>query len=89
MEANLNIYVFTTRFVLKELSPIVYVMHESDGDWQFLGKEDGLKEEDAMIISLAEMLKHDPTLITILDLPKGKEATRHDLGKEWIIKTIK
>lgn len=88
MEKNLNIYVFTTKFVIYNSSPIVYVIHENDGDWQFLGKENNLKEEDAMIISLDEVLLHDPTLMTILNLPEGKEAIRSDIGADWVIKTI-
>lgn len=37
MSPNLNIYVFTTIYVMNEYSSIVRVLHDEDGDWQFLG----------------------------------------------------
>lgn len=52
---NLNIYVLTTVFVIKNQSPILYVYHDEDGDWQFLGIEDHLADADSMIISLGEI----------------------------------
>jgi hypothetical protein len=84
-EESLNAYVFTTKYVLKEGHPIVYVSHDDDGDWQFLGKADNLKEEDAMVISLGEMIEYDSTILEIADLPKGHEATRKDRSSQWRI----
>lgn len=88
MKYNLNIYVFTTKFVVKNRSQIIYVSHENNGDWQFLGKEENLHEDDAMIISLGEILQQDPTLSSILDLPMGYEAIRKGIGTEWELNII-
>lgn len=88
MNYNLNIYIFTTKYVLKEHSPVIHVMHENNGDWQFLGKENNLKEKDAMIISMEEILEHDPTLQTVLSLPLGYEAKRNNIDKKWEINPI-
>jgi len=79
----LNIYVFTSKYVIKSSSPIVYVSHENDGDWQFLGVENNLKAEDAMIVSLGEILKHDPSILLIMDLPFGKVAIRKNIEDNW------
>ena len=81
---NLNVHVFTTHFVIKEKSPILSVYHDEDGDWQFLGKETDLREEDAMIVSLEEILNFDPTLKQILSLPIGSKAYRQDQYSGWI-----
>ena len=80
---NLNIYVFTSKYVIKSSSPIVYVSHKNDGDWQFLGEETNLKAEDAMIVSLGEILKHDPSILLIMDLPFGKVAIRKNIEDNW------
>ncbi len=83
-ELNTNIYVFTTKYVLEKKSPILFVSHEENGDWQFLGPESNLKEDAARIVSLSEILDVDPSLNEILNLPFGKEIKRDKIGSEWI-----
>lgn len=82
---NSNTYVFTSKYVVLNGSPILYVSHDIDGDWQFLGSENNLKEEDAMIIALSELIDIDPTILEIADLPFGKEAIRESNNSEWQI----
>ena len=54
---NLNVAVFTTKYVLELQSPILYVSHdEEDGAWQFFGEED-VTESDCRIISLLNFLE--------------------------------
>lgn len=86
VQENVNAYVFTSRFMLNEGSPIVFVSHDDDGDWQFLGTESNLSEEDAMIVSLGEILEYDPTLLSIMDLPVGKEASRISVDDKWNVR---
>jgi hypothetical protein len=81
---NTNVYVFTTQFVLKNNSPIVTVYLDDDGDWQFLGKESNLKEEDAMVVSLQEIINFDPSIQQVLSLPIGSKAYRLDKDSAWI-----
>jgi hypothetical protein len=83
MSHDLGIYVFTTRYVIKEQSPIVCVLHDEDGDWQFLGREGNLTEDDAMVVSLDEMIQFDRTLSEVVDLPVGKQALRTNKGEPW------
>lgn len=83
MSIELNQAVFTTKYVLENNSPVIYVSHDADGDWQFFGKEDGLNEEDARIISFGEILKINPSLKEILWIPEGMEAWFNDETKEW------
>jgi hypothetical protein len=84
MSADLNKVVFSTSYVLKTGSPIIYVVHDQDDDWQFLGPESNVKTEDGVILSLGEMFHFDPTLLEIEDMPCGIEAVRRNVGSEWI-----
>lgn len=77
---------FTTRFVVSEKSPIVYVSHDEDGDWQFFGAESDVKTEDGSIVSIASILKIDHSIEELLDMPRGGEARRKSKGSAWIRK---
>ena len=83
--ANSNIYIFTTKNVLKKGYPITRVIHEQDGDWQFLGDECHLHEDDAMLVSLNEIVDYDQTLSDVLNMPEGKQALRDGVGGVWHI----
>ena len=88
MEINYNQYVITTKYVINNNSPIIRVMHEKDGDWQFLGKEENLSESEAIVLSLGEILCLDNTLQDVLSLPLGKQAYRTNPKGSWIIYDI-
>lgn len=85
---NFNAYVFTTKQVIFNHLPIVKVLHEEDGDWQFLSDGDIYEESDAMIVSLYEITCFDNTLRGIIDLPRGKQAMRDNVGEPWQINDI-
>lgn len=85
MEINYNQYVITTKYVINNNSPIIRVMHEEDGDWQFLGKEENLSESDAFVLSLEEILCLDNTLQDVLSLPLGKQAYRTSSKDSWFV----
>lgn len=82
---NYNQYVFTTRFVVNEGSLITRVIHDVEGDWQFLGSEIELVDSDAIVLSLSEIIAHDSTLKTIVNLPAGKQAFRCSRNNCWEI----
>ena len=85
MEINYNQYVITTKHVINNNSPIIRVIHEKDGAWQFLGKEENLSESDAFVLSLEEILCLDNTLQDVLSLPLGKQAYRTSPKDNWIV----
>ena len=85
MKTNYNQYVITTKYVINNNSPIIRVMHEKDGDWQFLGKEENLSESDAFVLSLEEILCLDNTLQDVLSLPLGKQAYRTSPKDSWLV----
>ena len=77
-----NLGIFTTRQWLELGKPILKVVHEYDGDWQFLTGDQ--ISEDGKLVSLAEMVKSDKTLNEVFDLDYGEEAEREHIGGEWI-----
>ena len=83
-----NVACFTVRQVLKEGAPILYVVHDaSDHGWQFLTGED-VTMKDAMIVSMKEIVEHDPTLLEIGNMPPGHTARRSAVGEPWMIQAI-
>ena len=76
-----NLCVFTTRQLLEGKKEIVMVVHDEDGDWQFL-TEDG-QEDDIRLVSLEQMIRLDPTLNTLFDLNYGMVAERTHIGGGW------
>ena len=85
---NKNQYVLTTRFVIYDNSEIIRIIHEENGDWQFLGCEDNLKESDAVVVSLGEMTDFDNSLSVVDSLPVGKQALRTNKQSPWYIYDI-
>lgn len=84
MEFNedLNVAVFTTKFVVNEGSPITNVFHHDDGYWEFTG-DDECVEKDYMLVSLEEIIKLDHSVLEVADLPFGGAAHRERLGDLW------
>lgn len=77
-----NTAVFTTAKVLKDGKPILHVSHDADGAWQFHTGED-VEEKDSMVVSLKEMVRHDPYLADLADLALGWVADRKSANETW------
>lgn len=80
-----NTAVITTKRIIAKESPILEVWHdENDGMWQFL---DGLeiRVEDAIIVSLQEIISLDPTVVSLYNLPLGSYACRTDQSGKWYL----
>lgn len=76
-----NLSIFTTRQWLEENRPILRVVHDHDGDWQFLTGDQ--MPEDIRVVALSEIVRSDQTLNEIFDLEYGEEAERASVGEEW------
>jgi len=87
-KSNLDTAVITTRYVIKSQSPILYVFHFEDGNWQFNSRESSLNDEDYMVISLREILEKDESLQELETLPPGFEATRLSKTQPWEINKL-
>lgn len=78
-----NTACLTYRHVVHDKDPILYVAHdEDDGTWQFLcGKDHDVS--DAMLVSLIEVVKIDPSVNALYEMPLGFCASRTTVGGEW------
>ena len=76
-----NLTTFTTRQWLEDHKPILRVVHDNDGDWQFLTGDQ--MPEDIKIVALEELIKRDGTLNEVFDLEYGEEAEREIVGGRW------
>ncbi|WP_199884110.1 hypothetical protein [Anaerosinus massiliensis] len=82
-EDGKNVMVMTTKNIIKNHTAIVYVSHdEEDGMWQF---HDGLDVDmnDAMLVSLEEIITLDSELMKLYDLPIGWIAWRDNKDSVW------
>lgn len=77
-----NLGIFTTRQWLDLKRPILRVVHDHDGDWQFLTGDQ--LPEDIRLVALDQMVQRDITLNEVFDLDYGKAAERSHIGDKWI-----
>ena len=77
-----NLGIFTTRQWLEFNKPILRVVHDFEGDWQFLTGDQ--MSEDIKLVSLEQMILRDKTLNEVFDLEYGESAERDFIGGEWI-----
>lgn len=79
-----NVATFTVRQIMQDREPILLVCHdEEDGAWQFLPASD-VSMSDALLVSLESVVKLDPTVAELADLPIGWRATRAHPGAPWV-----
>lgn len=78
-----NLTTFTTRQWLQEGKTIVKVIHDNNGDWQFL-TDDEISTENIIIVALEQLILKDKTLNELFDLEYGEEAQRKLIGDEWV-----
>ena len=77
--------VFTTKSITNREKDVMIVFHdEEDGAWQFF---DGGKicKDNAMIISLKEMVELDPSIIQLAGMKTGYLAVRESINSKWKI----
>jgi hypothetical protein len=78
-----NCTTLTMRQVLDRSEPILLVSHDADDHaWQFIGISDA-SVADGRVVCLEEMVRLDPTVLEIADLPPGWQAVRERIGGPW------
>jgi Domain of unknown function (DUF4262) len=82
-----NLGIFTTRQWLELNKPILQVVHDEDGDWQFLTGDQ--LPDDVKLVALEQMTLKDSTLNEIFDLDFGETADRKFIGAAWTRRTTK
>ncbi len=79
-----NTMVITTKSIMQNIKDIVLVSHdEDDGMWEFLDGMD-VDEENAVIVSIWEMVCIDNSVNELFDLPIGWIAYRENKNGRWI-----
>lgn len=78
-----NTATFTCVHVINKEKPILYVIHDEDGFWQFLCG-DNHSDEEARIVSLEEIYKIDKSIERLVNLDYGQSAYRKDKTSDWI-----
>lgn len=74
--------VYTTQEILDLQAPVLLVLHDRDGDWQFLpGADPDLA--DGVVLHLAHIVEHCPDVHELADLGRGWGAQRSAEGAPW------
>ena len=82
-EDSPNVAVITLRQILEGSAPILHVTHdEEDGGWQFL-TGDPPDEADAKVVALSTIVRIDPSIVELADLPEGWVAVREATAAPW------
>ena len=81
---SLNTAVLTSKYVMSQASPIVYIAHHDDGVWEFWGKEI-IEEAEIMVVSLGQIIHIDPTVLDVADMPNEFNAIRDRRDSPWNI----
>ena len=74
--------VFLCPEVFSDASPILWVVHTEDGDWQLLCGGDHA-DGGPRIACLGCAVQRDKSILTLADLPRGWGAERAALGRSW------
>ena len=79
-----NVATISLKRILERRVPILFVTHDAeDGAWQFLDGSDDLQPEDSCVIALESVVKLDPTVRELADLPPGWVAWRENQDSAW------
>ena len=78
-----NVAVYTTSDIMNRCKPILRVTHDADdGAWQFhIGKR--VSTKDGKMLALSTIVKIDPSILELADLPEGWIAERESPKDPW------
>jgi hypothetical protein len=68
-----DVLVLTTKSIAFGGAPVAGVVHDEEGEWQFLD-DPSVEMEDLTIVHLAHVVARRPEVAAIADLPEGFEA---------------
>ncbi len=79
--------VFSTRQVVEEGRPVLLVVHDEDGGWQFLCATTA-DVRDGVEVTLGSILGLQPEIGELASLPRGWTAERAVPGLPWLRQPI-
>jgi hypothetical protein len=68
--------------VVEKKQPILYVIHNNEGEWQFLADE-RVQLDPVVELSIHDLIAIDSTIIDVAYLKKGWKAWRTDKTSPW------
>ena len=74
---------FVCSHVFSAAAPVRLVVHESDGDWQFLCGQEHAEDELPHVVGIGHLQERDATLTQVVDLEPGWEAYRAGMESGW------
>jgi len=77
-----DVAAITTRRVIEDQYPILWVTHEEDGYWQLLCGTTN-QTEDGRVACLGELFERDRSIGALADLPRGWRAWRDSVSDAW------
>jgi hypothetical protein len=76
--------VMTQYIVIEKKKPILFVLHDRDGDWQFLADDPSMMDP-AVEVPFVAIVALDSTLVRLAALQPGQKAIRADKSSPWKI----
>lgn len=76
--------VFTTTAIAEGSDLIASVVRDGEDDWQFHGFEES-SEEEVEAVSLRSLVRLDPSLKEVAELPPRHKATRETFMDPWVV----
>lgn len=80
-DIDMNQAVFTTKNVMNNKMTIVRVTHDHDDSWQFFDAVSTNSFENAMLVSLENILNTDSSISDVLHIGEGHRAEREEKNK--------
>jgi len=84
----LETMVMTSTYVTRDGLPVLQVSHEYDeedgDDWQFHCGNGDYAMDKMQLVRLSTILKIDPDVVVVADLPVGFVAKRTAVGQPWV-----
>ncbi|WP_234041880.1 hypothetical protein [Persicirhabdus sediminis] len=77
-----NTACYTSKHIIEDGKPILHVVHDEDGEWQFMGDQE-CDVEDARIVTMGQIVQLDPSVNGLYEMPSGIGAFRESVGGEW------
>ena len=74
--------VVTQRLVIEKKTPILFVVHDKEGDWQFLSSEPS-RIDQVFELPFEELVAIDSTVVQVARLERGWKAWRPDRQSPW------
>ena len=75
--------VFTTRSVFNKEKPLNFIVHDMDGDWQFLNIDEISDTSNGVVISMEEAIVIEESLLEIISYMGIGTFARLNEYKEW------